>query len=223
MSEKIILHAKIRKPEEKANALRQKGFLPAVVYGHNENSQSLTLDYNHFLKIFKTAGTSSLINLKINEAEPVNVLIEEVQHDPRSDKVIHVDFHKVKMTEKIHTEISLIFEGEAPGVKELGGTLVKNRDQIEVECLPGDLVHEIKIDLGVLKNLHDAVHIKDLDIPKTIAVLADPEEVVVTVQPTKVEEEPKPEEVVTEVPAGEQPPVEGEETAQTEEKTKVKE
>ncbi len=149
---------------------------------------------------------------------------QPIKQDPKSDKIIHVDFHKVKMTEKIHTEIGLIFEGEAPGVKELGGTLVKNRDQIEVECLPGDLVHEIKIDLGVLKNLHDAVHIKDLNIPKGIAALADPEEVIVTVLPTKVEEEPKPEEVVAEAPeGGEQAPVEGEETAQTEEKTKTKE
>jgi len=223
VTEKTILHAKIRSPEEKANALRRKGFLPAVIYGHGEKNQNLSLNCNQFLKIYKTAGTSSLINLRIDNHQPVNVLIEEVQQDPKTDKIIHVDFHIVKMTEKIHTEIGLVFEGEAPGVKELGGTLVKNRDQIEVECLPGDLVHEIKIDLGVLKNLHDAVHIKDLNIPKGIAVLADPEEVVVTVVPTKVEEEPKPEEVAVEVPAGEQPPVEGEETAQTEEKTKTKE
>jgi len=223
MAEKIILKAKPRDEKDQANFLRQQGYLPANVYGHGEKNQNLTVKYLEFQKIYQAAGSSSLINLLINNEQPINVLIQEVQKHPVTDKLLHVDFHKVKMTEKIHTDIALVYLGEAPAVKDFGGTLVKNYDKIEVECLPGDLIPEIKIDLTILKNLHDAIHVKDLQLPSGIVPLVDAEEVLVAVQPTKVEEEPKAEEAAAEVPAGEQPPVEGEETAQTEEKTKAKE
>lgn len=216
MVDKIILNAQPRETESQANTLRQQGFLPAVIYGHGEKSQSLTLDYNQFLKVYKTAGSSSLIDLIVDQQPPIKVLIQEVQKDPVSDKLIHIDFHKVKMTEKIHTDITLVYEGEAPAVKELGGTLVKNYDKIEVECLPGDLVPEIKVDISNLKNFHDVIQIKDLVIPNSIVTLVDVEEVIVTVLPTKVEVEAPTVEEVAPV-EGAEPTEETTPTEQTEE------
>lgn len=93
------------------------------------------------------------------------------------------------MTEKIVTEIPLKFIGEAPAVVDLDGTLLVNRDNIEVECLPTDLVHEIEVDISSLKTFDDLIKVADLKIPKGLEVLNDPNEVVASVTPPRSEEE----------------------------------
>jgi len=189
----LALSAKIRQNNfgKKTKALREKGLLPAVVYGPKIKALPLELDYKSFEKVYKEAGESSLISLEIEkEKEKPPVLIHEIQRDPLSDKIIHVDFYQVPLTKEVEAKVPLIFEGEPPAVKELGGTLLKNISELEVKSLPQNLPKEIKIGVLNLKTFEDHILIKDLKLPKEVKVLKDPEEIVASVTPPeKVEEE----------------------------------
>jgi len=184
--------------------LRKQNLIPAVIYGKDTPPKNLVVEYLPFSRLYEKAGENTIIDLKIDEESPVKVLIQDVQIDPLTGRFFHVDFHQIKMTEKIRVESLLKFVGEAPAVKELGGTLVKSIDKIEIECLPQDLVHEIEVDISSLKTFEDIIHIKDLKIPAGIKVLADANAAVATVEAPLTEEElkeleAKPEEKVEEV------------------------
>ncbi len=190
--ETITLEAKKRTITGKAvSQLREKGLIPAVMYGKGGDSISLEIPEQSFLKAFRVAGESTLIDLVIDGAAN-KVLIQEVAHDPLSDRIIHADFHKVSLTEKMHAKIPLVFVGEAKAIKGLGGMLVKNVDELEVECLPTDLVHEIPVDISKLDNLGDIIHLKEVVIPPGIAVLhLHGEDPIVSVAAPRSEEELK--------------------------------
>lgn len=190
MSENLVLEARGRKVTGKKVAqLREQGIIPAVVYGHSIKPESLELDELPFVKVFKQAGESTLIDLSLDKQKPVKVLIQDVQYHPLTHKIMHVDFHQIKMTEKITTEVNLVFLGEAPAVKQLGGILVKNITALKVTCLPQDLIKEVKVDLTALKTLEDAIHVADLALPEKIELHNKPEETVVLVAPPRSEKE----------------------------------
>jgi large subunit ribosomal protein L25 len=228
----INLSAKIRKDlGRKVNSLRKKGILPAVLYGPKIKNFSLELDLKEFERVYQETGESSLISLNVDfPGEPEKtkkkfiVLIHEVKLDPLAGKPIHVDFYQPKLDKEIVASIPLVFEGEAPAVKDLGGTLVKNIQEVEVKALPQSLPHEIKVNVEGLKTFEDDILIKDLSVSKEVKVLKEPEEVVTSVvPPAKVEEElEKPiEEKVEEI--GEAGEEEKEEAEEVEEKIKEKE
>lgn len=174
---------------KKVKALRSAGNIPAVLYGHGAKPQNISVNRIEFTKIFEDAGTSSLIDLKIEDSAPVKVLSHEPQVDPVRDAPLHVDFYRVRMDEKIKTEIPLEFTGESEAVEQLDGSLVTNRDNVEVECLPADLVSEIQVNIAVLKTFEDTISVKDLKVPQGIEILTDPDEVVALVEPPRSEEE----------------------------------
>lgn len=198
----IKLNAKIR--EEKGrdtNKTRAAGRIPAVVYGHKVKNILIDLDEKEFLKVLRTAGESSLVELDI-EGDPASakasageekgrpVLVHEMQKDPVSDKIIHIDFFQASLKEEVEVEVPLVFEGVSAAVKDLGGTLVKNISQIKVKALPQNLPHEIKVSIDKLATFEDHILVKDLPLSKDVKVLAKPDEIVVSVTPPeKVEEE----------------------------------
>ncbi|MCX6806870.1 MAG: 50S ribosomal protein L25 [Candidatus Berkelbacteria bacterium] len=188
--ETILLKAEPREIfGKKVKSLREKGQIPAVLYGHKIKPLHLSINKSDFEKVYKTAGVSSLVDIKIKNEQAKKVLIHEPQTNPITSEPIHVDFYQVKMTEKITTEIPLKFIGEAPVVKEQEGVLITNRDSIEVQCLPDALVHEIEVDISNLKTFEDDIKIANLNISEGIEVLNDPEEVVVSITPPRSEEE----------------------------------
>lgn len=190
MVQQYQLQAEVRKERKKnVDALRQAGKVPGVMYGHKVDPVAIQVDYSTLEKTLREAGESSLIDLSVGEGKPVKVLIHDYQLDPMTSKIKHVDFYQVNMTEKITTEIPLEFIGEAPAVKELSGTLVTSIDSVEVQCLPGDLVHSIEVDISTLKTFEDAIHISDIKAPQGIEILNDPEETIATVQEPRSEEE----------------------------------
>jgi large subunit ribosomal protein L25 len=188
--EEFHLKTKIRDiTGKKVKQLRSQGLIPAVLYGHGIKPENLAVAKNDFKKIFAEAGTSSLITLEIEEKAPVKVLAHEPQVNPVSDEPIHIDFYKVRMDEKIKTEIPLEFVGESEAVKQLDGSLVTNRDNIEIECLPTDLVPSIEVDISALKTFEDQICVKDIKVPEKIEVLTDKDEVIAFVEPPRSEEE----------------------------------
>ena len=174
---------------KKLKLLREQGKIPAVLYGHKIKPVSLLVDYSVFEKIFKAAGESTLVDLSIDDQKPVKVLIQDYQLDPVSNQFIHVDFHQVRMDEKLHTEISLKFIGEAPAIKDYSGILVTNLHHLAVECLPQDLVHEIEVDLSPLKTLDSVIKVSDIKAPPGITILNEGKDAVVLVQPPRTEKE----------------------------------
>lgn len=218
-NETLSLKASTRKEKRKQVAkLRKQGKIPAVLYGHKVNPESLTVDYSVFEKLFKQAGESTLVDLIVDEKKPVKVLIQDYQLDPITNQISHIDFYQIKMDEKLHAVVELKFINEAPAVKESNGILVTNTDSLEIECLPQDLVHEIEIDLSCLEKFDDAIHVKDIKMPEGITVLNVPDDVVILVQAPRTEKELEEleEKPVEEIPEGAEE--EGEELAEGDEK-----
>lgn len=186
----IKLTAKIRKEAgRRANALRDTGRIPAVVYGHKIKNASIDVDYKDFQRVYSKAGESSLIELDLDGEKKI-VLIHDYQRDPVTDKFLHIDFFETSAKEEVEVKVPLIFEGVSLAVKDLGGTLIKNISELHVKALPQNLPHEIKVSIDGLNTFQDHILVKDLNLPKDVKVSAKPEEIVVSVAgPTKVEEE----------------------------------
>ncbi len=184
-----ILNATTRLTEQTTNNLRSSGQIPGVLYGHGIKPVSLAVEKIIFGKIWRSAGESTLVDLMLDNKEAVKVLIQSVQKDPVKGTIDHVDFHQIRMDEKLTTEIPLKFIGEAPAVKEFGGILVRNLDHLKVECLPKDLVHEIEVDTALLKELNHNLLVKDIKLPAGIKVLMKDDEMIATVIPPRTEAE----------------------------------
>lgn len=199
--ENLILAADLRQADKKSAGLRKDGLVPAVVYGSGLATRQLAVKYLDLAKAYQQAGESSLVDLQIGPTESIKVLFKEVQVDPVTGRYLHVDFHQVKMDEKLKTEIPLKFIGEAPAVKDLGGVLETSLQAVEVECLPKDLIHEIEVDLSPLKTFDDIIHIKDLKAPAGLTILNKPDDAVaLVVEPAKEEAKPAIETPVGEIP-----------------------
>lgn len=173
---------------DKANAVRKAGKIPAIVYGKNTEPMSVAMDALDFTHVFREAGTSNLIEMHLSDKK-FKTLVHDIQKDAVTNQVMHVDFIKVNMKQKIHAEIPLEIVGESTAVINLEGSLITPVDSIEVECLPGDLVSEIKVDISVLDDFEKNIKIGDLAIPEGIEVLSDPEEIIAFVQEPRSEEE----------------------------------
>lgn len=210
------LKAKVRKIfGRKVKTLRKQGILPANVFGKKISSKALSLDSQEFHKVFAEAGETSLIDLVIEEEEKARpVLVTNTHIDPVSDQILHVDLHQVDLKSKTTAEIPVEVVGEAPAVKELGGVLIVNRNEIEVEALPTDLPENITVDVSSLAEIGASITAADLKYDREkVTLLIEPEEVIVTVEEPAPEEvvEPTPEEEVAE--PGAEAPAEGGEPA----------
>lgn len=226
----LELNVKTRTTQgKKVQKLRKEGFIPGVVYGPGIESFAVEVPYNTFEKIYKEAGPGTLVGLKIEGIEKKNnfkqtkedlaVLIHEPARDVVTDKFIHVDFYKVRLDREIQVSIPLVFDGEAPAVEELGGTLVRNIHEVTVEGLPHKLPKEIAVDISKLKTFEDKILISDVKAPGEVTITDDPENTVAFVEePREAEEleelEERPEEEVEKVE------VEGEKEAREKEADK---
>jgi large subunit ribosomal protein L25 len=181
---------------KKVKRIRREGWVPMVLYGPGSEPklyQASTLEAN---RVMAAAGMTSLISLQVEgHQESHKTLVREVQRDVLSDALIHVDLYRVSMTQKITTEVPIELVGESPAVAQGQAMLLTLIDRLQIECLPGNLVSSLKLDLGPLENLDDVLHVKDLSVPKGIIVLADGDEVIVHLaHATRLEEEAEEEE-----------------------------
>ena len=187
---KMVISAENRNAEEiSAKDILKEGFIPGVVYGHGFDNVSVKVGRKEFINIFNEAGESSLIDLKIGDKEIGNVVIKDYQVDPMTGAITHFDLHKVKMSEKLIVNVEITFIGESPAVKNEGGILVKGINMLEIKCLPKDLIQEIEIDLGKLEHVDDMIRVKDLDLSENIEILAEEENVIVSVVPQRSDAE----------------------------------
>jgi large subunit ribosomal protein L25 len=227
--DKINLKVNLRDKTGKAvRELRRNGEIPAVLYGKGKENKNLSVSLHDFEKMYRDAGTSSIVLLKIEGAGEKNVLVQDVSYDAYTAKPEHADFYEVSMTEKITTTIPLVFIGDSIAVIEMDGSLMTNKTEVEIECLPADLPHNIEVDISPLTDFEASIHVSDLNIPAGVEIKDEPEEVVANVEPPRSEEElaeleEAPEEV--EMPeseqGGEEAEAEGEEGEKKEEAAEV--
>jgi large subunit ribosomal protein L25 len=221
VSEKLKLHVKERDLTLKPNRLRKEGLVPAIIYSKGNKNMPLSINAHDFELCYRQAGGNTILALEIEKVdgsnEKKNALIYQVSKDPVKDKVLHADFLQIKMNEKITATIPLKFIGDSVAVIEKDGSLMTQKSEVEVECFPADLPHEIEVDISPLVDFEAAIHVADLKVSEGVAVLDDPEETIVYVEEPRSEEEmAELEEPVT--PEEEMPPSEhGEETAAPEE------
>jgi large subunit ribosomal protein L25 len=187
--DKIKLKVNQRIETAKAvGALRRAGNMPAVLYGKGKENQNLTVSVHDFEKMYREAGTSSIVLLEIEGNGNKNVLVQDVAYDAYTSKPEHADFYEVSMTEKITTSIPLVFIGDSAAVIDMDGTLSTNKDEIEIECLPADLPHNIEVDVSVLVDFEQAIHVSDLMVPTGVEIKDDPEEIEMPESETGAEE-----------------------------------
>src|SRR3989338_6116254 len=170
------------------NALRKSGFIPAVLYGKGQETLNLQVPVKDFNKALKEAGESTLVYVNV-EGKAYPTIIHDVARDPVKDQIIHADFYKFSLTEKIKTKIPVVFVGESPAVKDLAGIFVRNVKELEVETLPKNLPHEITVDISSLKAFGDQIMVKDVDLGKDVTIEADADTILATVQEPKSQEE----------------------------------
>ena len=156
------------------------------MYGPDAEPKNLVVNRSALVKAYDEAGNSIILNLDIDGGkEKANVLIQEVDHDPVTEFIRHVDFYKFKAGEKLSASIALKFINAPKTVKELGATLVTNIDEIDVRCLPEALVAHIDVDLSTIEKIDDTISVKDLKLPEGMELETDSD---ILIAVTNVEE-----------------------------------
>lgn len=214
MVDKVRLSAKERDLKgKKVKHLRKEGLLPLVVYGKDKKPVTLEVNAHDFAMMYKMSGGNTIIEVEIEKIdgskEKKNVLIHEVALDPVKSNILHADLLQIKMNEKITTSVPLRFVGDSVAVIDLQGSLLTPKSEVEVECLPANIPHEIEVDIAPLADFEAVLHISDIVVPAEVTILDDPEETIAYVEAPRTDEEL--EEIEGEVEA-EIPAEEGEET-----------
>jgi large subunit ribosomal protein L25 len=174
---------------KKVNALRRRGLLPAVVYGHGTASQPIQLDARAFDELRRTTPRNTLVDLKVGGGRVTPVLLQGIHEHPVRRHPIHVDFYVVKMTEEITVDVPINHVGTSLAADKLGGTLLHLREHVSARALPGDLPSAIDLDISPLESFDAVLHVSDLVVPTGVIVLNDPGEPLARVQPPRQEEE----------------------------------
>lgn len=191
--EKTSLTVQLRDKSVKAKDIRKMKMIPAEFYGRGVDNLTLQMDYQDFRRMYRKAGTNTVIDLTIDGKGVKNVLVHRVDLDPVTDFISYVEFINVRMDEEITTVVPLRIEGQAPAVRDLGAILIQNMDGVEVTCLPAYLPHELVVNIDNLVDINSSVHVADIVAPANVKITADPEESVISLampQEEVVEETP---------------------------------
>jgi len=191
--DEIFLDAEIREGlgRGKVKDLRDKGYIPAVVYSEGKEAKAIQVSHKVLLGLVHQHRLENvIISLRIKDDKKQKArscLIKEIQYNPVSEDIIHVDFNEISLTKEIKINVPVVTKGEPVGVKQDGGSLEHILWEIEVECLPTNIPKEIEVDVSALK-IGDSIQIKDIALPPNTKFTAEPETVVITVSAPVQEE-----------------------------------
>jgi large subunit ribosomal protein L25 len=167
--------------------LRQKGMVPAIVYGGKGGNVSVSVDPKSLQKVLKSeAGRNAILKLEIAGQGATNAILKSWQVDPIKENFLHVDFFRIAMDVEIRVTVPIAVKGEAKGVKTEGGILELVLRQIDVECLPGDIPERIEVDVTDL-GMNESLRVSELPVTAKVKVLNNPDQVVVHVVSVKEE------------------------------------
>jgi large subunit ribosomal protein L25 len=160
--------------------LRRAGKLPAVLYGPVVEPTAILLDAREATRVLRGVHGAQLLDLTVDGATH-KVLLQDLQRDSRKGTFLHADFYAVDMKRTIRVRLPIRLVGSSYAVTSLSGVLVHGITELEVECLPSDLIVQVEADMSGLKEIGTSIHVRDLYIPKTLKVLSDPDEMVARV------------------------------------------
>ncbi len=188
---KLIARPRNENGRNAVKNVRARGSVPAVIYGARTTPSNLEVVRRDIEGILAhSVGENILVDLEIQDGSKVTnqlTLIQEVQHHPIRRQILHVDFHAVSMTDKIHAEVAVEPIGESDGVKNFGGLLEQSMRSLRISCLPQNLPEMIKVDVTALK-VGDSLHVRDLVLPEGVEVNDDADLTVFIVAEPKVAE-----------------------------------
>ena len=184
----VTLSAQKRETKTKARKLLKDGLVPAVVYGKKEESTPISVAQGDFEKVLKEAGESTIVSLT-GVGDDKDVLIHDIDSDPVSGAIRHVDFYAVEKDKKVQVDVQLVFKGIPPAEKELGGTLVKVMHELEIEALPRDLPNEIVVDVTSLTDFEARITAGQIALPSGVDLVTSAEETIALVAEVKEEED----------------------------------
>ncbi len=209
MADRPRLAAERRTITGKAVAgLRKEGRLPGVVFGHGTESEPVTIDAHAFDQLRRRTGSSTLIDLVVDDGKARPVLVNGVQVHRLTRRPIHVDLFVVRMTEELTVEVQLVADGIAPAAAA-GGSLVHPVSMVKARALPADLPETIHYDLSSLATFDDTITVADLVVPKGVTIQADPADVIARVLAPREAEVVVVAEAPVEEAAAEEPAAEG--------------
>jgi len=193
MTEQTKLNVASRTTMGKANKrLRREGIVPANIYGHKQAPVPIQIDMLEFERVRREHGMHNIISLLIPDVPAETALIRHVQHDPRTGKIVHIDFTRVSLSERVEVNVPLNFVGEAPGVKIEGGVFLHLLDALAVECTASEMVESLDIDISSLTDIDATLHAGDVKLPANFTLLTNPEEPVAKIAAPRVEPEVEP-------------------------------
>jgi large subunit ribosomal protein L25 len=188
MAEQAVLEVAPRTIVGKANKrLRREGLIPGNIFGHNQAPQIVQVEAVNFDRLRRSGAVRSVVTLRMPDAGTQTALIRRVQHNPRTGKIVHIDFFRVSMTERISMRVPLRFVGESPAVKNSGGVLLHLMEALEVECTASDIVDAIDVDISSLAEIDATLRANDVKLPANFALVTDAEEAIAKVAPTRAE------------------------------------
>ena len=183
----VTLHAEIReeKGKQAAKEIKRKGLVPAVLYGKGENSMILTIGAKEILELLHASGRNTIVDIVIGSGKKKQkTFIYDIQHDPMTGNIIHVDFKHISMKEEIHVSVPVHLEGIPDGVKNDAGIVEHTMHTLDIKCLPQDIPDNIKIDISLLK-IGDAIHVRDIP-QENFEFISEPDRTIVHVIAPKV-------------------------------------
>lgn len=193
MAERVTVDAETRTTfGKKSKQLRREGLVPAVIYGKSEPVH-IQIDNLPLRRALRQAGTNELIDIAVGGGT-ITVIAREIQQHPTRGDVLHVDFYEIDMRETIQADIRLVTVGEATEELRQMGQVVQLLHTITVECLPGDLISEMEIDISGINSPDDVLYVSDLTPPSGITLIADPETAITSFDYFREEEEEEEEE-----------------------------
>ena len=173
---------------KKVRFLRRQGITPVHLFGHNVESVALQCDTVPLQRVLTQTGKTRLISLKLDQAKkPRSVVAREVQREPLTGELLHVDFYQVSMKEEIRVEVPIVPVGEAPALKLKDNFLTQELDSLTIECLPDEIPDSVELDISSLTEAEQAIHVKDISLDEGITVLNNPEQLVVKISARAVE------------------------------------
>jgi large subunit ribosomal protein L25 len=177
--DKVVLKATPRTATgRQVRALRRSGLLPAVIYGHNVEPISISLEGREAGRVLGRLSSSSLITIDL-EGKEYPSLVREKQQNYIKRNLIHVDFMVVSLTEKIRAKVGILLTGLSPAVKDFNAMLINGLSELEVEAFPQDLPESIVVDIATLIKIGDGIHVRDIVLSDKVQVLDTPDEMIV--------------------------------------------
>lgn len=171
---------------KKVRQLRAQGYVPAILYGTAIKPTSIQIARRELESVLRDAGVTNLISVQIGDSEEAHTaVVRSVQYDVISREVEHVDFMQIMMDEKISIEVNIVLEGDSL----VGGSIYQDLNSVEVECLPGDMISTITVDVSGLTLDGDPITVKDLRVPRSVTILADGDQLVAHAEAFRLLEE----------------------------------